>query len=205
MQDNRSRYSMRALCTALQVSRSGYYAWCAKDKSPCPLNLAIERQFQQDKARAGAPSIAHALHKAGFGCSVRTVSRRMSRLGLRVRYAKKFKRTTDSSHAYAVAPTICRANLRSAPPIGCGWATSPTCARRKAGCTWPSSLTCSAAGWWAGSSVSASMRSWCATPCKRPCSCVTSPRGCWCTRTGALNIAARPSSSKSRVSRPHKA
>ena len=104
MQDNRSRYSMRALCTALQVSRSGYYAWRAKDKSPCPLNQAIERQFQQDKARAGAPSIANALQQSGLVCSVRTVSRRMSRLGLRVRYAKKFKRTTDSSHAYAVAP-----------------------------------------------------------------------------------------------------
>ena len=63
MQANRGCYSLRALCTALQVSRSGYYAWCDRDKSPCPLNQAIERQFKQDKARAGAPSIAHALQQ----------------------------------------------------------------------------------------------------------------------------------------------
>jgi transposase-like protein len=37
-------------------------------------------------------------------CSVRTVCRRMQRLGLRARYAKKFKRTTHSNHAHAVAP-----------------------------------------------------------------------------------------------------
>ena len=104
MHANRGQFSMRALCTALKVSRSGYYAWCVRDKSPCLLNQAIARQFEQDKARAGAPSIAHALAQSGVVCSVRTVGRRMQRLGLRVRYAKKFKRTTNSNHAHAVAP-----------------------------------------------------------------------------------------------------
>lgn len=104
MQANRGCYSLRALCTALQVSRSGYYAWCDRDKSPCPLNQAIERQFKQDNARAGAPSIAHALQQTGMVCSIRTVGRRMQRLGLRARYAKKFKRTTDSRHSHAVVP-----------------------------------------------------------------------------------------------------
>lgn len=104
MQANRGQFSMRSLCTALKVSRSGYYAWCAKDQSPCLLNQAIERQFKQDKARAGAPSITQALRQTGVTCSVRTVSRRMQHMGLRVRYAKKFKRTTDSNHAHAVAP-----------------------------------------------------------------------------------------------------
>jgi transposase InsO family protein len=111
---------MRALCTALQVSRSGYYAWCSRDKSPCVLNHAIERQFRQDKARAGAPSIAHALRQAGMRCSVRTVGRRMQRLGLRVRYAKQFKRTTGSNHTHAVAPNhLARQFAMSAP--NCVW------------------------------------------------------------------------------------
>ena len=61
MQTHQHYYSMRALCTALRVSRSGYYAWCARDKLPCALNVAIECQFKQDKARTGAPSIASAL------------------------------------------------------------------------------------------------------------------------------------------------
>ena len=67
MQANRDQFSMRAMCTAFKVSRSGYYAWCNKDKSACPLNRAIVRQFEQDKARAGAPSIAHALAQSGVG------------------------------------------------------------------------------------------------------------------------------------------
>lgn len=104
MQANRAHFSMRALCMALKVSRSGYYAWCKRDKSPCSLNQAIEHQFRQDKARAGAPSVTQALRQAGVACSVRTVGRRMQHLGLRVRYAKKFKRTTDSNHTHAVAP-----------------------------------------------------------------------------------------------------
>ena len=98
MQKHRGQYSMRALCTALQVSRSGYYARRDRDKTPCALNLAIAQQFRQDKARAGAPSIAHALQQSGMTCSARTVGRRMQGMGLRVRYAKKYKRTTDSSH-----------------------------------------------------------------------------------------------------------
>jgi putative transposase len=104
MRTHQHHYSMRALCAALRVSRSGYYAWCARDKLPCALNVAIECQFKQDKARAGAPSIASALQSAGFVCSARTVGRRMQRLGLRVRYAKKYRRTTDSNHTNAVAP-----------------------------------------------------------------------------------------------------
>lgn len=104
MQTHQHHYSMRALCAALRVSRSGYYAWCARDKLPCALNAAIECQFKQDKARAAAPSIASALQSAGFVCSARTVGRRMQRLGLRVRYAKKYRRTTDSNHTNAVAP-----------------------------------------------------------------------------------------------------
>lgn len=96
MQANREQFSMRSMCTALKVSRSGYYAWCNRDKSPCLLSQAIARQFEQDKARAGAPSIAHALAQSGMACSVRTVGRRMQRLGLRVRYAKKFKRAADT-------------------------------------------------------------------------------------------------------------
>ena len=103
MQTHQHYYIIRALCTALRVSRSGYYAWCARDKLPCALNVAIECQFKQDKARTGAPSIASALQSAGFVCSARTVGRRMQRLGLRVRYAKKYRRTTDSNHTNAVA------------------------------------------------------------------------------------------------------
>lgn len=105
MKAHLDQYTMRALCVALQVSRSGYYAWCVRGgNSSSTLNQAIECQFKQDKARAGAPSITQALQKTGMVCSVRTVGRRMQRLGLRVRYAKKFKRTTDSNHTHAVAP-----------------------------------------------------------------------------------------------------
>ena len=43
MQANREQFSMHAMCTALRVSRSGYYAWCVRDKSPCLLNQANTR------------------------------------------------------------------------------------------------------------------------------------------------------------------
>lgn len=31
-------YSMRALCIAMQVSLSSYYAWCARNNLLCPAN-----------------------------------------------------------------------------------------------------------------------------------------------------------------------
>ena len=68
MQTHQHHYSMRALCTALRVSRSGYYAWCARDKLPCALNVAIECQFKQDKARTGAPGVSVQEGQKGGQC-----------------------------------------------------------------------------------------------------------------------------------------
>jgi putative transposase len=57
-----------------------------------------------NKTKHALEHLASALQSRGFVCSARTVGRRMQHFGLRVRYAKKYRRTTDSNYTNAVAP-----------------------------------------------------------------------------------------------------
>ena len=106
MFEHRAEFSLAAMLEALKVSRSGYYAWLHRPKRQSDLKQAISKEFHQAKARAGAPSIAAGLQRTGFICSARTVGRWMKKLRLRVRYAKKFKQTTDSKHHLPIAENV---------------------------------------------------------------------------------------------------
>lgn len=106
MQNHLDRYTMRSLCQALEVSRSGYYAWRLRPEKSCLLNRKIEQTHQQHRARLGAPAMAQYITKSGFKTSTRTIGRRMKKLGLRARFSKPFRVTTDSNHKLPLANNI---------------------------------------------------------------------------------------------------
>ena len=108
MQQHISTYRMAALCEALRVSRSGFYAWQKRPINPAKLQLssAVKACHTRHKARAGAPSIHADLQAQGFAVSVRTVGRIMQRLSLRAKCSRQFKHTTDSNHSYGASPHL---------------------------------------------------------------------------------------------------
>jgi putative transposase len=106
MKNHLDRYTMRALCQALEVSRSGFYAWRSRPEKSCLLDHKIEQMHQQHKARLGAPAMAHCITKSGFRTSKRTVGRRMQKLGIKARFSRKFRVTTDSKHHLPIANNI---------------------------------------------------------------------------------------------------
>jgi putative transposase len=106
MKNYLDRYSMRGLCQALQVSRSGFYAWRSRPEKSSLLDHKIEQMHEQHKGRVGAPAMAQYIKKSGFETSTRTVGRRMKKLGLKARFSKKFRATTDSNHTLPIANNI---------------------------------------------------------------------------------------------------
>ena len=62
--------------------------------------------YEKSKKRSGSPKIYRALKKAGIKCGKNRVARLMREKGIRCKYVKKYKVTTNSKHDYPVAQNI---------------------------------------------------------------------------------------------------
>ena len=104
------QYSLSRLCAALEVSRSGYYAWRARAPSPRQeaderLASQIRQVHQHSRATYGSPRVTAALRRAGTRISRKRVARLMRQERLCGRVRRRFvPRTTDSEHSLPIAP-----------------------------------------------------------------------------------------------------
>lgn len=105
----KAHYPIETLCRCLRVSRSGYYAWCARTPSAraladvrltAPLRLAHADSHQ----RYGRPRLVRALRARGIAVGGNRVARLMRAAGLRARGRRRFIVTTDSAHHLPVVP-----------------------------------------------------------------------------------------------------
>jgi len=110
-----------ALCEALEVQRSGYYAWLRGSQSrrareDADFKALIREIFWDHKRRYGARRIAQELSAQGKSCGVGRVGRLLREMGLKAIQPKSFRpRTTDSRHRLGYSPNLL---LTSAPPSG---------------------------------------------------------------------------------------
>jgi putative transposase len=114
-------YPTAALCEALEVHRSSYYAYrrgrlsgrAAEDRDVKPL---IREIFWEHKRRYGARRIARELSSRQASCGVCRVGRLLREMGLKAIQPKSFRpRTTDSRHRLGYSPNLL---LESPPPEG---------------------------------------------------------------------------------------
>ncbi len=100
------------MCRALEVSRSGYYAFKRRPKSKRSIDndkllIEIRRVFWDNCCNYGSPRIWDELrNKRRIPCSLNRISRLMSINGIIAVQRRKFKATTDSKHDYPVWPNI---------------------------------------------------------------------------------------------------
>ncbi|HPC93319.1 MAG TPA: IS3 family transposase [Sedimentisphaerales bacterium] len=105
----RDCYPLNLLCRVLQVSRSGYYAWCRRPPS-------ARAQRRQEIARAAQRSHGDSHGTYGYrrvhrdliedhqvACCRETVRHVMGDLGLCGRHKRRFVKTTDSNHDEPIA------------------------------------------------------------------------------------------------------
>ena len=101
----------------MQVSTRVYYArtkqpeTTEKTKENEKLDTKIRQIFDEFKQTYGSRRLVGELHKAGFKAGRYKVRTFMRKLGLKPRYPKRFKVTTDSNHNEAISPNILDRNF----------------------------------------------------------------------------------------------
>ena len=134
-----SEFSVKALCRALGVSRSGYYAARKKAERPRARDNArpgakIKESFEASRRTYGSPRLAVVLRRAGETCGRHRVARLMRVHRLRAAQKRRFRpRTTDSRHLCPIAPN--HLGERQEPPTRPGevWQTDITYVATKEG------------------------------------------------------------------------
>ncbi len=102
MKSHAGEFSVRLMCRAFGVSRSGYYAWCVQDglteqsRADAALTEQIRCIFEQSGQTYGSPRIYQELKAQGVRCSRRRVARLMRHAGLNATAARRQVRTTQS-------------------------------------------------------------------------------------------------------------
>jgi transposase InsO family protein len=123
MAEHEGTFRVSAMSRVLQVSRSGFYAWCKRQSQPSPrqqrrkrLDKVVKEAFDARKGRSGSPRLVLDLADEGHQHDRKTVAASMRRQGLRAKAAKKFKATTNSKHNLPVAPNLLNQDFTATAP-----------------------------------------------------------------------------------------
>jgi len=111
--------SVEALCEVLDVSPSGYYAWCERDISPCQqadarLGDEIERVFVASRRTYGSHRVWLKLRAEGIRTSRKRVERLMRERGLRsIRARKRRVGLTKAGQSPYFAPNLLKQDFHA--------------------------------------------------------------------------------------------
>jgi len=123
--------SVEALCEVLEVSASGYYAWCQRGVRPRHqadevLGDAIERVFHASRRTYGSQRVYLALREEGIRTSRKRVARLMRERGLRsVRARQRRRGLTKAGQSAYVAPNLLKQDF-STTHLNQAWVTDTT-------------------------------------------------------------------------------
>jgi putative transposase len=108
---NQALFSIRAMCRVLEVSASGYYAWCKRLKSVRAkenekLQQQIEGVHRDSRQTYGAPRIHAALKQEGTHIGRKRVARLMKEAGLAGVSRRRSTVTTRGDRSQRPAPDL---------------------------------------------------------------------------------------------------
>ena len=112
MEEHSNLYAVKSMSNLLRVSRSGYYAWKGRQpsnrqKDNQKILEHIREAHRKSRRLYGSPRITAELNGQGLRCGKNRVARLMRDNAIRAEVKKKrFRRTTDSRHNYALAANL---------------------------------------------------------------------------------------------------
>jgi putative transposase len=113
------------MCSALDVSISGYRAWKRGGKperkrlTDTRMLLLIQAIHAEYKGIYGSSRLVRELRGRGFPASKERVERLMRENNIHARHKRRYKVTTDSRHNLPVAPNLLNRNFTpDAPNLG---------------------------------------------------------------------------------------
>jgi transposase InsO family protein len=117
----KNEFPVQRLCRVLGVSQSGYFAYrgrkaSKRQREDMVLLAHVRSAFAQSNGTYGSPRMARELLDNGFAVGRRRTARLMRDNDLRARQKRRFKRTTDSEHAWPVAPNIIDQDFTATAP-----------------------------------------------------------------------------------------
>ena len=117
----KKEFPVQRLCKVLGVSQSGYFAWkdrpaCRRQNEDMVLLAHIRSAFALSNATYGSPRMTRELRDDGITIGRHRVARLMRENALQARQRRRFKRTTDSLHAFPVAPNLLNQDFNATGP-----------------------------------------------------------------------------------------
>ena len=111
-------FPITALCRALRVAKSGYYAWCGRQPSARhreneTITQRIRQHFEVSRQTYGSPRILRDLCEEGIACGKHRVAKLMKQAGLCALLPRRFQVTTDSRHTLPVAQNLLNQDFTS--------------------------------------------------------------------------------------------
>lgn len=122
IEDHREAYPVRLMCTVLEVSPAGYYAWRERPvrtraTSNSALLAEIRQVHRESGERYGSPRVHAVLRRQGRGVSRGRIERLMRRHGIRAIVSPPRRvRTTDSRHDLPIAPNLIARDFTATAP-----------------------------------------------------------------------------------------
>jgi transposase InsO family protein len=129
----KAHFPVEMMCRLLEVSSSGFYAWCrrpesARRRDDAKLTVAITVAHERSRQTYGSPRVHAELRAQGTRVSRKRIARIMRQQGLAGRHRRRFRRTTEVDPALAVAPNVLDRNFEPTEPNRV-WATDITYVR----------------------------------------------------------------------------
>ena len=118
IQEQRQHHTATALCSALNVSMSGYYDWVDRPlSSTARANQALVTKIRcyhkASRSTYGSPRIHKDLESEGERVSRQRVARLMRSERIQSKMAKRFVITTNSKNTKSPAPDLLKRNFRA--------------------------------------------------------------------------------------------
>ena len=119
--EHRHEYPITLMCCVLELSASGYYAWCQRPPSrhsreDAQLAEQVKAAFQANRCVYGSPRIQAELHAQGIHCAQKRVARLMREQGLFARRPRHRTITTKSEPDALVAPNLLQRDFSAEQP-----------------------------------------------------------------------------------------
>jgi putative transposase len=131
IEDHRKVFPVRVMCAVLEVSASGYYAWRERPESRRAaagreLLTEVRRVYADSRRRYGSPRVHAVLCREGRRVGRNRIARLMRRHGIQARQKRRFRKTTDSNHAFPLAPNLLARQFTATAPNQV-WLADITC------------------------------------------------------------------------------
>jgi len=113
---------VKLMCSILNVTRSGYYAWrdrphSVREQRRQELMQRIRQAHQDSRCSYGSPRICLELKDQGIDVCENTVAKYMREDGIFVKPQRRFvPQTTDSDHPFPIAPNVLDRNFQATAP-----------------------------------------------------------------------------------------